>query len=143
MIIGFIGVIIVVQPGTASFRIEALYPLGAAFFCAIAMLMGRRMMMDMTTSAIMFWPSLGTVAITAAVMPSQWQTSGVPDAMLFVFMGLIGALGMFLITQGYRYAPASVIAPFDYSVLLWGVLFGWAIWQEEPRANVWIGSAIL
>ena len=99
--------------------------------------------MDMTTSAIMFWPSLGTVAITAAVMPSQWQTSGVPDAMLFVFMGLIGALGMFLITQGYRYAPASVIAPFDYSVLLWGVLFGWAIWQEEPRANVWIGSAIL
>jgi len=76
-------------------------------------------------------------------MPSQWQTPGVSDAMLFVFMGLIGALGMSLLTQGYRHAPASVIAPFDYSVLLWGVLFGWAIWQEVPRTNVWIGSAIL
>ena len=76
-------------------------------------------------------------------MPSQWQTPGVSDAMLFVFMGLIGALGMSLLTQGYRHAPASVIAPFDYSVLLWGVLFGWAIWQEVPGTNVWIGSAIL
>jgi len=51
---GFIGVIIVVQPGTASFRVEALYPPGAAFFYATAMLMGRRMTRDMTTSAIMF-----------------------------------------------------------------------------------------
>jgi drug/metabolite transporter (DMT)-like permease len=50
---------------------------------------------------------------------------------------------MSLITQGYRHAPAAVIAPFDYSALLWAVIFGWVIWQDVPGPNVWIGSAIL
>ncbi len=58
-------------------------------------------------------------------------------------MGMIGTLGMSLITQGHRHAPAAVIAPFDYSALLWAVIFGWVIWQDVPGSNVWVGSAIL
>src|SRR3546814_16418943 len=99
------------------------------------MLMGRKMTRDMTTAAIMFWPSLGAVAVTLVVMPVQWQTPNLPDAGLFVFLGVIGTGGMTLITQGYRYAPAAVIAPFDYSVLVWGVIFGWVVWQEIGRAS--------
>lgn len=141
VIIGFTGVMIVIQPGTASFRLEALFPLGAALSYAMAMLIGRKMTREMSTSAIMFWPSVGAVLITLAMMPSQWQTPPLPDFGLFIFMGLIGTLGMALITQGYRYAPAAVIAPFDYSVLIWGAILGWMIWHEVPDANIWIGSA--
>src|SRR3546814_18262714 len=50
---------------------------------------------------------------------------------------------MALSTQGYRYAPAAVVAPFDYSVLVWGVILGWGLWQEVPAPNVWVGAAIL
>lgn len=143
VIVGFIGVLVVVQPGAASFRIEALLLLGAALSYAVAMLLGRRMTRDMTTAAITFWPCVGLTAITLLIMPAQWQTPSLPDAGLFVFMGIIGTAGMALITQGYRFAPAAAIAPFDYTVLLWGVLLGWAVWQDIPTANVWAGSAIL
>jgi len=143
VIVGFLGVLVVVQPGTETFRLEALLPLGAALSYALAMLIGRRMTRDMPTAAIMFWPSLGAVAVTLVMMPLQWQTPALPDAGLFVFMGIIGTGGMALITQGYRHAPAAVIAPFDYSVLIWGVILGWVIWQDIPAPNVWAGATIL
>jgi drug/metabolite transporter (DMT)-like permease len=143
VIVGFLGVLVVVQPGSASFRVEALLPLCAALTYALAMLLGRRMTRDMSTAAIMFWPALGAAAAALLLMPAQWQTPSLPDAALFVFLGIIGTGGMALITQGYRYAPAAVIAPFDYSVLLWGVLLGWVLWQDIPAPNVWGGSALL
>lgn len=143
VIAGFIGVLVVVQPGSESFRVEALLPLGAALSYALAMLIGRKMTREMPTAAIMFWPSLGAVLVTAVMMPAQWQTPTLPDAGLFVFMGVIGTGGMALITQGYRHAPAAVIAPFDYSVLVWGVIIGWLVWRDIPAPNVWAGAAIL
>ena len=141
--IGFIGVLFVVQPDPDKFRIESLLPLGAALAYAISMLIGRKLTRHMTTSAIMFWPSLVAVAFTSLLMPWDWQTPTPPDGGLFVAMGLIGTLGMSMITQGYRHAPASVIAPFDYTVLVWGVIFGWLIWNDFPGLNIWVGSAIL
>ena len=143
VIFGFLGVLVVVQPGTSAFRVEALLPLGAALCYAVAMLIGRKQTRYLSTSAILFWPSLIIVAVTLAMMPSQWQTPTLPDLGLFVFMGVVGTAGMMLITQGYRFAPAAVIAPFDYSVLLWGVIFGWVIWRDVPGTNVWLGSAML
>ncbi len=143
VIIGFIGVLVVMRPGTSSFRLEALLPLGAAFFYALTMLVGRKLTRDVTTSAIMFWSSLGAALTALTLMPSQWRTPDATDLGLFVFMGIVGTLAMSLITQGYRFAPAAVIAPFDYSALFWAVLLGWLIWQDIPGPNVWAGSAIL
>jgi len=143
VVFGFVGVLVVVQPGAEAFRIEALLPLGAAFCYAVAMLIGRKQTSYLPTSAILFWPSLIVVLATLVLMPSQWQTPSPADLGLFVFMGTIGTAGMMLITQGYRFAPAAVIAPFDYSVLLWGVVIGWLVWQDIPTPNVWAGSAIL
>ena len=143
VIVGFVGVLIVVQPGTGSFRVEALLALGAALSYALNMLVSRKMTRYMATTAIMFWPSLGAVLAMLVMMPSQWQTPGPFDLTLFVLMGVIGTLGLSLITQGYRYAPAAVIAPFDYSALLWAVILGWVIWNDVPEPNVWLGSFIL
>src|SRR3546814_19500129 len=74
------------------------------------MLMGRRMTREMSTAAIMFWPALGAAGATLLLMPAQWQMPSLPDAGLFVFLGIIGTGCMALITQGYRYAPAAVVA---------------------------------
>ncbi len=143
VIFGFAGVLVVMQPGSESFRIEALLALGAALCHALNMLVSRKLTRLMTTSAIMFWSSLGAALATLALMPSQWQTPSLADFGLFIFMGAVGTAGMSLITQGYRYAPAAVIAPFDYTALLWAVLLGWALWQDIPGPNVWLGSAVL
>jgi len=143
VVVGFLGVLVVVQPGTESFRVEALLPLSAALAYAVSMLVGRKLTRDLSTAAIMFWPSVGAVLVTAVMIPAQWQTPGLPDAGVFLLMGIIGTAGMSLITQGYRHAPAAVIAPFDYTVLVWGVIFGWFFWRDIPAPNVWAGAAIL
>ena len=143
VVVGFLGVLVIVQPGTSSFRIEVLLPLGAALSYALTMIVSRRMTRDMTTSAIMFWSSLGAALAALTLMPSQWLSPSFDDLMLFLFMGLVGTIGMTLITQGYRFAPASVIAPFDYSSLLWAVLLGWLIWQDVPEPKVWFGASLL
>lgn len=143
VLVGFVGVLIVIQPGTSSFRTEALLPLGAALAYALTMLVSRRLTWDMTTSAIMFWPSLGATLAALVLMPIQWRTPSPLDLSIFIFMGLIGTVGMALIVQGYRFAPASVIAPFDYSALLWAILLGWLIWGDLPGPEVWVGASIL
>ena len=143
VIVGFIGVLVVIQPGTSSFRPEALLPLGAALAYALTMLVSRKMTRDMNTASIMFWSSLGAALVALTLMPTQWQTPTSADLGLFLFMGLIGTLGMTLITQAYRFAPAAVIAPFDYSALLWAILLGWLIWNDIPGPNVWLGAGIL
>ncbi|MGD1880462.1 MAG: DMT family transporter [Kiloniellaceae bacterium] len=143
VIVGFIGVLVVVQPGTDSFQPAALLPLGAALSYALAMLLGRKLTRSLSTPTIMFWPSLGAVLAMAVMIPPDWQTPTLPDTGTFLLMGIIGTLGAALITQGYRHAPAAVIAPFDYSVLLWGVIFGWLLWNDIPGPNVWIGASLL
>ena len=143
VIVGFIGVLIVIQPGTSSFRIEALLPLGAALCYALTMLVSRRLTWELSTSAILFWPSLGAALAALILMPSEWQTPSPTDLGVFLFMGLIGTLGMSLIVQGYRFAPASVIAPFDYSAMIWAVLLGWIIWSDLPGPEVWLGASVL
>lgn len=142
-LVGFGGVLVVIQPGTINFRPEALLPLGAALSYALTILISRKMTRDMTTSAIMFWPSLGVVLAVLTLMPSQWQTPNTTDLGLFLFMGLAGTLGTSLIIQGYRFAEAAVIAPFDYSVLLWAVILGWLIWGDVPGTHFWLGSSVL
>jgi len=143
VVVGFLGVLVVIQPGTSSFRIEALLPLGAALCYALTMLVSRKLTRHESTSSIMFWSSLGSALVASAFMPSQWQTPTTTDFGLFVFMGLIGTLAMTLITQGYRFAPAAVIAPFDYSAIIWATLLGWLIWGDIPGLHVGIGAAIL
>lgn len=143
VVVGFVGVLIVIRPEPANIRMETLLPLGAALSYAVSMLVGRKMTRSMTTSAIMFWPSLVAVAVCSLLMPFQWKTPTLPDSGVFLLAGMVGTLGMSMITQGYRNAPAAIIAPFDYTVLVWGALFGWIIWNDVPGANVWIGSAIL
>lgn len=143
VIFGFVGVLFIVRPDPGNFRIESLLPLGAALSYALSMLIGRKMTRHMTTSAIMFWPSLVAVVVSASLMPWHWHPPDAADGILFVAMGLIGTLGMSMITQGYRHAPASVIAPFDYTVLFWGAIFGWLIWNDIPGIDVLIGSGIL
>src|SRR3546814_16317233 len=76
------------SPYTTLFRAR-----GGALTYALAMLMGRRMTREMSTAAIMFWPALGAAGATLLLMPAQWQMPSLPDAGLFVFLGIIGTGG--------------------------------------------------
>jgi drug/metabolite transporter (DMT)-like permease len=57
--------------------------------------------------------------------------------------GVIAAAGLTLLTQAYRIAPSSVLAPFEYTALIWGVIYGWLVWGDWPDAIGWLGVAVI
>ncbi len=140
---GFVGVLVMTRPGAETFRPEALYILAAALCYALSMLVTRRLARSDTTPAIMLSGICVALVVSGLALPFGWRTPVGADFWLFVLLGLVGGTGMYFMTQAYRYAPAAVIAPFDYTALLWGTLFGWLVWQELPGTNVWFGAAIV
>ncbi len=143
MIVGFVGTLVILRPTGQGFDPAALLVIGAALCYAMIMILTRRLAPQNTTLSMMIWTASISLVVSGAIAPFEWVTPSPMDFGLFALMGLIGSAGMFMIGQGYRYAPAAVIAPFDYSILLWGVLFGWLLWNELPDAYVWVGAAIV
>ena len=140
---GFVGVLVMTRPGAEAFRPEALYILAAALCYALAMLVTRRLARSDTTPAIMLSSICISILLSGLALPFGWRTPAGMDFWLLALLGLVGGFGMYFMTQAYRYAPAAVIAPFDYTALIWGTLFGWLVWHELPGAHVWLGAAIV
>ena len=143
VIVGFIGVLVMTRPGAAAFQPAALLILAAALFYALAMLVTRRLARTDTTPSILLYTTGLSLVVSAALLPFGWRSPTGEDLLLFALLGLVAGTANYFTTQAYRYAPAAVIAPFDYTALIWGTIFGWLIWHELPGPHVWLGVAIL
>lgn len=142
--VGFAGVIVAMRPGAEAFRVEALYLLFSGLTFALTSVLTRLLGRSETNGAILFYSTLGQFVPTALLLPWSWMMPlGTTDWLLFLALGLVGGCAMQCMTLGFRYAPASLIAPFEYSALLWGTLSGWLIWREFPDPAVWAGAALL
>ena len=122
---------------------SVLLVLLAALGYALAMLVTRRLTRTDTNAAILFYSTVGSTLANGLLLPFFWQTPTVVDLGLFAGLGLIGGVGSFLMVLAYRHAPAAVMAPFDYTSLLWATLIGWLVWHELPDAPVWFGATIV
>ncbi len=143
VIVGFLGVLIITRPGGDVLRIEALLILAAALSYALFLLVTRHLARSESTSAIVFYTNGIALVVGALLLPFGWQAPTGEDLTIFIAMGLIGGCGSYFIAMAYRNAPASVLAPFDYTTLLVGTLLGWLIWRELPDATVFLGAAVV
>lgn len=143
VIAGFIGVVVMVRPGAGVFQPEALIPVGGAIGYAFAMVLVRKLTATETIAAIVFYFTVTATAISGAILPFYWVTPTWPDLGLLIAVGLCGGVAQLLMTRAFKLAPASLIAPFEYSAMIWAVTFGWVIWRELPDAAIWTGSAIV
>lgn len=140
---GFVGVLLVVRPGGSTFTLAALLPLGTALSYALLMLTARMLGRGETIWATMFHVTLVPLVITAAMLPWYWQPPALEHLPHFIGLGVFGGLAMTLITQGFRVGIASVVAPFDYTGLIWATLFGWLIWGEVPSSLSVLGGLVI
>ncbi|ESR24556.1 DMT family transporter [Lutibaculum baratangense] len=142
-LVGFTGVLVIVQPGGETFQTASLLPLGTAVLYALLMLSARRIGSAESVWTLMvqvtFWPLL----FSALVLPFVWETPRPEHLLGFAALALCGTLGMTLITQAFRMAPAAVVAPFDYTALLWATVFGFVLWGEVPGAWTYVGAGII
>jgi len=140
---GFVGVLLIIRPGTAAFSPAALVPLVTALAYGLLMLTARMLGRSETIWATMFYATVVPLVITAAMLPWFWETPSPSHLPLFIGQGFFGGLALTLITQGFRVGIASVVAPFDYTGLIWATVFGWLIWGEIPTPLSVTGGIVI
>jgi drug/metabolite transporter (DMT)-like permease len=145
--VGFIGMLLIVRPTGEGFRPAALLVIAASFSYALLMILTRWMHRRATglepTFNFVFY-AFAVQAFTGwLVAPFVWQTM-TPRAMgLLGLMGALALVGHIGITLAFRYAPASVVAPFEYTALVWATILGLVVFGDFPKASVWVGVAII
>ncbi len=142
--IGFVGVLVVLRPtgdGLASFA--GLAVLVAAFGYSVSAITVRVLMRTDSKQSIVVWllVSMGVGAGLLAL--PQWVAIRGDDLWLILGVGVAGALGQYTITEAFRRGEASLIAPLEYTALLWGVLLDFTLWHVLPDGMTWVGAAII
>ncbi len=144
VIIGFIGVLIVMQPQNSALPTQGLIvALISAFGVSCVLITIRQISKTETTLAMVFWFTAISALALSFVVPFFHAPHPIEAWGIMVGIGLLGGIAQFLLTASLRIAPVAVIAPFDYTQLLWAVLLGWLIWSDIPPAATWIGAGIV
>jgi drug/metabolite transporter (DMT)-like permease len=141
--VGFVGVLIMLQPGLAPIGIGSLAALGAACGSALSILLVRKLSATESTASIALYSNLTVVAGMAALLPFDLVVPSLPDLALMAASGLIGGTALLVLIAAYRCAPAALVAPFQYSQMLWAILLGFAIWGDLPEPAKLLGAAVV
>jgi len=142
-LVGFLGVLIVVRPGAAGFQWGALIVIGAAICYALMMITARRYGGKERLWAMVFYATLVPLVVSALLLPSVWRTPQGIHWLGFICSGVLGMGAVSFITLAFRYAPAALAAPFDYTAMVWAVLLGWWLWGEVPDVWVFVGAGVI
>ena len=142
-VLGFVGVLLIIRPGTDAFSWSLLVPVAAAFASSMRDMLSRILARSDNSISILFWSSLVLVAGSALSAPFGWVEVSASAWLWFLLGGGVNFCAQFLLIEAYRHSRAAVVAPFKYSSLLWSAILGYAIWGDFPGGWVWAGSAIL
>ena len=145
ILFGFLGAMIVVRPwqeGLGGYGHGVLFLLGAALLNANYQILTRKVRGDDPLTSLLYTAAAGAV-VTSAIVPWFWSWPTPFEWLLFVGTGVAGGLGHLFLIRAFRAAPASVVAPFSYSSLIWATLFGFVIWGDWPDLWTWGGAALI
>jgi drug/metabolite transporter (DMT)-like permease len=150
--IGLIGVVVMLMPHlsvgsaatmTTAAAIGALCAAAASITNAGAVIQTRRLTDTETTSSIVFYFSFFCALVGLATLPFGWVMPPLPQLAALIMVGVIGGVSHLILTESFRYAPASVIAPFDYTAMLWAFVLGYVLFGELPDEYTMIGAVVV
>ena len=160
--VGFAGVIIMLRPGQGVFEPAGLFILGCALLYSFAMIMGRRLGATVPATVMTFF-SNGLFLLSAAGIglvfnalhlrpvghPSidfvlrEWSWPPRHELLLMISCGATAAIGIAGLTAAYREAEANLVASFEYTALVWAVLWGYLVWHDVPKPTMLAGAALI
>jgi drug/metabolite transporter (DMT)-like permease len=143
IVIGFIGILLILKPGMGVFQPIAFIGLAAGLLGALAMVSIRRMSASEPTIRIVFYFTVFGTLISAMPLVWLWQSPKTEIWWLLVLMGLLAAVGQFLLTKGYSLSPAAKVGPFSYSNVVFAMLLGWIFWGESLDPLTWVGAFLV
>ena len=159
LFVGFLGVLLIVKPGSASFNLGSVFALTATLFYALSVMITRKLQTTDSSATMSYYSSLVYLVISLILSPLASVVGEIPHAhpsIAFLFrawtlpafldwgvmsgLGLVWAGGMYFVARAYSLAPASVVAPFEYAPLLINVIWGFFLWREIPTLTTLAGA---
>jgi drug/metabolite transporter (DMT)-like permease len=154
VIIGFVGVLVVLAPHLSGAELSLamasatglagiVYAVAGSVINAGTMIQTRHLTKSERTSSIVFYFSVICALSGLVTLPFGWIVPSAAELAALATIGFLGGMGHILLTESYRYASASVVAPFDYTSMIWALILGYAMFGEVPTAMIVLGSAII
>ena len=142
VLIGFCGVLIALRPSSQTVSWPAMIALGGSFSFALLMLITRslRATPDVVLASSQF---AGTFALGAVMSPFGWITPDLGSLGLFAAAGCISVSALLCVNRSLKLAPASVVVPYQYSMIVWAVMFGYVVFGDKPSIATIAGAAII
>ncbi|ALK09393.1 DMT family transporter [Blastochloris viridis] len=140
--VGFVGVVIALKPSSEAVSLPALGALTGALMFALMNVTGR-LLRDTSDVTLVFWQAVGALALGLVLVPFAWVTPSLLDFSALALLGLVSTLGHMCVTRSLKLAPASTVAPYQYTFIAWAVVWGWLMFGEVPEVQTMVGAAVI
>jgi drug/metabolite transporter (DMT)-like permease len=140
--IGFLGLLVIIRPGFAEMQPTMLIPILGAFLWALYQILVRKVSDDHAATSLFYMAVIG-LAVTSMIVPFYWRWPEPFDWFLLVLLGGVASTGHFLMIKAFQHAPAAVLQPFQYAVLIWATGVGYVVFGDFPDAWTLFGGAII
>jgi drug/metabolite transporter (DMT)-like permease len=143
VLIGFSAVLVMVRPGGDVSSRGALLAVGAVVVYSFAMILTRKLGSTESAGSMTFYSALVFLAVGLIAAPFTWIRPTPTAFLLMAATGLLAGSAQYCLTEAFRIAPPSLVAPFEYTSLLWAMLFGFLVWGDVPTTLVLMSAAVV
>lgn len=143
VVVGLCGVLVVLRPGQAELGLGHLAGLTAAVFASLASVIVRKIGQDERSVVLLIYPMIANFVVMGLALPFVYEPMPVAHLGMLAVMSAFGFVAMLLMIAAYRTAEAVVVAPMQYSQILWAAVYGTLFFDEQPDSYTLIGAAII
>lgn len=142
VVCGFAGVVLIFPPSGAALTVPALVALAGSVALALIMVLTRHLR-GVGGYALITYQTMAVALAGGAMLPTVWITPGPVDLALLCLLGLVATMAHFLINRAVSVAPASVVAPYQYTSIIWAMILGFLVWGDVPSFQAMCGAALV
>jgi S-adenosylmethionine uptake transporter len=142
ILIGFCGVLVALHPSSASLSWPSVFALTGSLSYSMTLVLNRTLR-STSDATLVSWQTIAAFLAGIALSIGHWTMPSLVDVIAMLLLGIVSCSAHLMITRALKLAPASLLAPLQYSLLLWAILFGFAFFGDAPGRQILIGSAII
>ena len=140
--IGFVGVIIAMRPSSSMISLASVYAIISSFCFTFVLIFGRSLRSTSDTISVA-WKNMIALIFGAILVVGYWKTPDIAQSSALLMLGIVACIAHLLISRSLKMAPASVLAPLQYTLLLWGIIFDIVIFKHYPDPMILLGASII